>query len=218
MIERVSYRASLNRRDAPLPTDDIFLINFMYYSSTEKLFEEYADPKVTKSEFSYFGMIALRKRLWAAEQPQSVQQNYLFDFVKHSAIQALYSNERGNSHRLSESVLMLFVKYLACTTILENAEWVNWSFVTMQPEEFLSYLVEHKTTQLTWISKHMIEFSGVFEFGDFPDVVAGRQNSNDFYEEVLRLSKANRRNSQDFIEYVKKPVADFLTENSKAKL
>lgn len=63
-----------------------------------------------------------------------------------------------------------------------------------------------------------MEFSRVFEFGDFPDVVAGREDSTGFYEEVLRLSKENRRNGQDFLEYVKKPMVDFLNENSKAKL
>lgn len=220
LIERVAYRASLNRRDAPLPTDQQFLVNFMYYSSSELLFEEYSDKNITKSEFSYFGMLALRKRLWAQSQPNHAQQNYLFDFVKHSALQILYSQERGNSHRLSGNPLMLLVKYASCLTLLESSDWIDWKFVdNMKANEFLNYLIEHKTSHLTWIGKNILEFSKIFEFGQFPDVVAGRPDSPSFYEEVLTLSKANRRNSPDFIEYVKKPMVDFLTENRRqAKL
>ena len=34
----------------------------------------------------------------------------------------------------------------------------------------------------------------------------GRENSNEFYDEVLEVSKNNLRNSEEFVEYVRRPL------------
>ncbi len=34
--------------------------------------------------------MSLTKRIWAQSQPADVQQYYLYDFVKHAALQVLY--------------------------------------------------------------------------------------------------------------------------------
>lgn len=34
----------------------------------------------------------------------------------------------------------------------------------------------------------------------------GRLNANEFYDEVLKISRENLRNSEEFVEYVRRPI------------
>ena len=38
------------------------------------------------------------------------------------------------------------------------------------------------------------------------NVILGRENANEFYDEVLKISRDNLRNSEDFVEYVRRPI------------
>lgn len=46
----------------------------------------------------------------------------------------------------------------------------------------------------------------ILEVGSLRNCIMGRENSQDFYEEVLDVSRNNLRNSEEFVEYVRKPI------------
>ena len=50
------------------------------------------------------------------------------------------------------------------------------------------------------------------------NVIVGREAADGFYNEVLLESKKNLRNSEEFVDYVRRPIVEWLAENNQAKL
>lgn len=63
---------------------------------------------------------------------------------------------------------------------------------------------------MTWLGQHLKTISKLFDFGEYLDVIPGREDSKQFYEEVMTNTKNNRRNWSDFQDFVRKPIIDFL--------
>jgi hypothetical protein len=49
------------------------------------------------------------------------------------------------------------------------------------------------------------------------NTIVGRSNSEEFYNELLETSRSNRRNSKEYVDYIRAPIIEMLTEN-RAKL
>lgn len=52
----------------------------------------------------------------------------------------------------------------------------------------------------------MGEIEEILEVDSLRNCIVGRENSHEFYEEVLDVSRNNLRNSEEFVEYVRKPI------------
>jgi hypothetical protein len=63
-----------------------------------------------------------------------------------------------------------------------------------------------------------MKYAGYSISRSFPDLVVGRADANAFYDELLMVSKNNRRNSADYANYVKKPVSDLLVEKQSGQV
>lgn len=215
IMERVLYRASLNRRDAPYPNNKELLVNFSYYASSPDVFKEFIDPATNKSEFNYFGIVCICNRMNSESLNEIGRQQYIYDFVRDCAVQQLYGQERRFNYIIVGNPIAQLVKYMPATVALENPEHLDWKYAAgKQPNELLEYLLDVRNKSMTALADQMQEFSRIFDFNHFGDIVLGRSNSKEFYDELLAFTKANRRNSADFLDFIRKPVADFLVENN----
>jgi|JI6StandDraft_1071083.scaffolds.fasta_scaffold11035_6 hypothetical protein len=134
-------------------------------------------------------------------------------------MQLFYGQERRLNYVMPDNAVVALVKYMAATIALENPQHIDWKYVVkLQPNELLEYLISSRNKTMTMLSRRMHEVCRVFDFKEFPDLVVGRADANAFYDELLMVSKNNRRNSADYANYVKKPVSDLLVENNRAKL
>ena len=139
--------------------------------------------------------------------------------MRDSSLQLFYSQERRLHYVIPDNPVTALVNYMSATIPLENPQHIDWKYVVKhQSGELLDFLINSRNKSMTMIFGRMLEFSKVFDFGEFPDLIVGRASAKEFYDELLAASKANRRNAADFVEYVTKPVTELLIENNRAKL
>ncbi len=54
----------------------------------------------------------------------------------------------------------------------------------------------------------------ILEVDFLRNTVVGRENKQEFYQEVLTSSKNNLRNSEEFQSFVRMPIIELLAENN----
>lgn len=134
-------------------------------------------------------------------------------------MQLFYGQERRFNYVIAANPITALVKYFAATIVLENPQHIDWKYVVkFKPGELLNFLVESRNKSMAALVGRMPEFSKLFGFNELPDVIVGRADSTEFYDELLAMSKANRHNHADFADFVSKPLSDLLVENRAAKL
>jgi hypothetical protein len=91
---------------------------------------------------------------------------------------------------------------------LENSEFINWKFINqhLKKEEYFRGLSEFKNSSLNKLIKMLPQIEEVLEVASLRNCIIGRENSNEFYDEVLLVSRKNLRNSEEFVEYARKPI------------
>jgi hypothetical protein len=73
-------------------------------------------------------------------------------------------------------------------------------------EEYFRGLSEFKNMSLNKLIAMLPQIEEILEVNSLKNCIMGRENSNEFYDEVLEVSRNNLRNSEEFVEYVRKPI------------
>jgi hypothetical protein len=88
----------------------------------------------------------------------------------------------------------------------------------MTREEYLRGLTEFRNKYLDQLSSQFGLIEQILEVDHVRNVIIGnKEDSEAFYHEVMKASRENLRNSEEFVDYVKRPIVDMLAENN-AKL
>lgn len=80
----------------------------------------------------------MRKR-----QTELSKTDYIREFVKQSAIQAIY-NFDSYGRISTEDLVSQMVQYLVSSYIIENGKYINWTYIKMKPEKFFAGVQEFR--------------------------------------------------------------------------
>lgn len=154
--------------------------------------------------FSVFINVCVNMRKSSQQMRKDI---YLRHFMYQAAIQTLKATEQFS--KLPKDSVWFSVLYYACANyILENSDFINWKFIDqhLTKEEYFRGLSDFKTKSLNNLIGMLPQIEEILEVDSLRNCIMGRENSNEFYDEVLEVSRNNLRNSEEFVEYVRKPI------------
>lgn len=102
---------------------------------------------------------------------------------------------------------------------IKDSRYINLNIMKEKTKaEVLDTMIEMKRKSLGEITKHFEIFKESLPVLGTQDLILGREDENEFYEEVLRVSRSNYRNSKEFVDEVKKPVVEYLRNGNYGNL
>lgn len=90
---------------------------------------------------------------------------------------------------------------------------MRWDLIKIDREIFFDQLNTQRAAAFDLINKELLGLSSTLELTYLRNTVVGRENEEEFYTELLEISKANLRNSKEYREYVREPIAQMIIEN-----
>ncbi len=122
--------------------------------------------------------------------------------------------------RIKVDDISLVLQYQVLWYIIENGKYINWEYVKVEPSKFFEGVQDAKRNLTIELAKKLEVFDQILEIDYVRNAIIGREDSNEFYNHVMHAAKTNKRNSPEFLAYVKQPIIEMLNENrgSRGKL
>ena len=155
-IERTAYRAA-NKEEADIPDHKEFLKRAHYYSGDDSLESFFGDKINIDKIFNFSELfrvfigicIQMRKR-----KTEFAKTDYTREFVKQSAIQAIYNFDSYGRISTDDAVASM-VQYLIISYILDNGKYINWDYLKIEPSKFFEGVHEAKRNLTIRLSKRL---------------------------------------------------------------
>ena len=99
--------------------------------------------------------------------------DYTREFVKQSAIQAIY-NFDSYGRTSTEDAVALMVQYLIISYILDNGKYINWDYLKMEPSKFFEGVHEAKRNLTVKLALRLPELCEILEVDFVRNAIVGR--------------------------------------------
>lgn len=129
---------------------------------------------------------------------------------------AMHAREEFTRHDAT-NIHCLLLQYAIASYIIKQSKFINWQLIKVEPAPFFERLEEFRTNLLLSISKDLESLGETLELTYLRNIIVGKEEADDYYKEVTKISKANLRNQKEYLDYVQAPIVEMIT-NSRGKL
>ena len=218
LIERLALRSSEADGTVvtPIPKDTLKEYSPYVTDSDYNVKFEYSNNK-PKTESNYF-LLAAQHRFLEDKTPEQWRR-YAREFVKSCAIQQFLKSEVWNSFRKGMTNVSDLARYISTSETLANSKYIKWGIMKESTrEEVLDTVTAQRRSLLNSIKGEIQMLRDCLPVSTIKDLVLGRHDENQFYEDVLTTSKTGYRNSVEFKDFAKRPIVEYLNNLTPGSL
>lgn len=125
---------------------------------------------------------------------------------------AMHAREEFTRHD-ANNIHCQLLQYAIASYIIKQSAFINWQLITVPATLFFERLEEFRAALLTSISKELESLGETLELSYLRNTIVGREDSEEYYREVMATSKANLRNDKEYLAYVQAPILEMITTN-----